>query len=1089
MSAIRIKFDTSNNPEMPTFILGDKSGKKYGVIENISDINVSDRLNDCPEISFSVYKYDNYNECRLWDKLKNFMTVYCLEWDTWFEMNVDLSESTDILKNVILYRLGEAELSQKKIYQLEANTEDDIDRDNYSPTILYNSENPQYSLLHRILTKAPHYSIRHVDKSIAKLQRTFSFDKVSIKDAFDEISEELNCLFVYHSDSYESEILSRQISVYDLQPHCGDCGYRDDLLLDVCPECGSTYIKPGYGEDTNIFISVDGLGNSVQLETNIDEVKNCFRLQGGDELMTSTIKNCSPSNSLYLWHFSEDMKELMPKALSDKLKEYDNDYKKYNNEHLMSVNVDSYNQLINKYKAMDEDFDIATVTSPIKGYSKLINLLYDTIDLKTYLESELMPSVTIDQTDAKAQMEKLIKGISPVSVNVTKGSTLSNVNVSTVKSAVLSMAKVLVDGRYKVDIKDGGTYSNETFIWKGVFTITSYSDEKDTATSETVNVVINDDYESFVKQKIDKLLNGNNYDTSISWLFNIDEVSLEDFKIELKKYSDSMLDNFSKCCSGAIDLMIQQGISKDPETMEYQDLYRPYLERNKAILAEMVIRKIEISIVEALQKEISKHQDFIQEKLDLEIYVGDMWSALCSYIRESEYENTNYSSEGLSNAELIKKANDFIKKATEDLYKSSTLQHKISADIKNLLMIKEFEPLVKKFQCGNWIRIEADGVVYKLRLLEYDLGYDDGSLNVVFSDVYKIYNGITDLQSVLNQATSMASSYDFVKYQASQSSKSTKYVDEWVQKGLDVTNINIVSTAKNQSVTWDQGGILCREYDDILDDYDAKQAKIINKGLYLTTDNWTTSSAAIGDFIYYDPTDGQMKESYGVIADTLVGNLILSEKVGIYNQNNSISLGDQGLIITTNREDVGETQKAFTIQKKVSGEDGNEIVEKVMYIDDDGNLVLTGSILINSPSIEGSSTLDSAFDVSRFEDTITDSINGQKDAIVTDISTRFDNFSKEVTEQLNKYKTDIGQYMRWDENTGLILGATSSVFKTVIDNKGMYFKENENIVSYINNECLYIVNGVIKDTLLLGNFCFSPNGDDKGGFAITWQGN
>ena len=1088
MSAIRIKFDTSNNPEMPTFILGDKSGKKYGVIENISDINVSDRLNDCPEISFSVYKYDNYNECRLWDKLKNFMTVYCLEWDTWFEMNVDLSESTDILKNVILYRLGEAELSQKNLYQLEANTEDDIDRDDYSPTILYNSENPQYSLLHRILTKAPHYSIRHVDKSIAKLQRTFSFDKVSIKDAFDEISEELNCLFVYHSDSYESEILSRQISVYDLQSNCVNCGHRGDFM-DECPECGSTDIKHGYGEDTNIFISADGLGNSVQLETNIDEVKNCFRLKGGDDDMTATIKNCSPSNSLYLWHFSDDMKQLMPSELVEKLNAYDEDYNHYNNEYPMEINMDAYNYIVNKYKNMDEEFDINIATSPIIGYSNLINFLYNVIDFKIYLESELMPSVKIDKTDAKAQMEKLIKGISPVSVNVTKGSTLSTVSEDTVKSSVLSMAKVLVDGRYEVKIKDGYTYSKETFVWEGVFTITSHSDEEDTATSEAVSVVINDKYEDFVKQKINKLLNGNNYDTSISWLFDIDKVSLDDFKVELKKYSKSMLDSFSKCCSGAMDLMIQQGISKDKETMEYNDLYIPYLKRSEAIKDELLIRTTEITIIEKKQLEISMHQNYIQEKLDLETYVGDMWPALCSYIRESEYENTNYSSEGLSNSELIQKATDFVKKATEDLYKSSTLQHKISADIKNLLMIKEFEPLVKKFQCGNWIRIQVDGVVYKLRLLEYDLGYDDGTLNVVFSDVYKIYNGITDLQSVLDQATSMASSYDFVKHQASQSSKSTKYVDEWVQKGLDVTNINIVSTAKNQSVTWDQGGILCREYDDILDDYTPKQAKIINKGLYLTTDNWTTSSAAIGDFIYYDPSDGQMKESYGVIADTLVGNLILSEKVGIYNQNNSISLGDQGLVITTNREDVGETQKAFTIQKKVSGEDGNEIVEKVMYIDDDGNLVLTGSILINSPSIEGASTLDSAFDVSRFEDTITNSINDQKDAIVTDIDSRFNGLSQEITEQLNKYKTDVGQFMRWDESTGLTLGATSSVFKTVIDNKGMYFKENENIVSYINNECLYIVNGVIKDTLLLGNFCFSPNGDDKGGFAITWQGN
>ena len=41
---------------------------------------------------------------------------------------------------------------------------------------------------------------------------------------------------------------------------------------------------------------------------------------------------------------------------------------------------------------------------------------------------------------------------------------------------------------------------------------------------------------------------------------------------------------------------------------------------------------------------------------------------------------------------------------------------------------------------------------------------------------------------------------------------------------------------------------------------------------------------------------------------------------------------------------------------------------------------------------------------------------------------------------LNNYKTEVGQYMVHDNN-GLTLGATSSSFKTVIDNTGMYFKQ------------------------------------------------
>lgn len=87
-------------------------------------------------------------------------------------------------------------------------------------------------------------------------------------------------------------------------------------------------------------------------------------------------------------------------------------------------------------------------------------------------------------------------------------------------------------------------------------------------------------------------------------------------------------------------------------------------------------------------------------------------------------------------------------------------------------------------------------------------------------------------------------------------------------------------------------------------------------------------------------------------------------------------------------------------------------------------------------------------------------------------------------DMLNTYKSDIGQYLHYDEN-GLILGSTSSNFKTVIDNQRLSFKEGESIVAYISNNQLYIPNAVIQNTLLLGKFYFSPRSD--GGVSLTWQ--
>lgn len=93
-------------------------------------------------------------------------------------------------------------------------------------------------------------------------------------------------------------------------------------------------------------------------------------------------------------------------------------------------------------------------------------------------------------------------------------------------------------------------------------------------------------------------------------------------------------------------------------------------------------------------------------------------------------------------------------------------------------------------------------------------------------------------------------------------------------------------------------------------------------------------------------------------------------------------------------------------------------------------------------------------------------------------------FMAEANAILSSYKAEIGQYMEFGDS-GLVLGASSSTFKTVIDNTGMYFKEGNAIVSYVKNNQLHIPNAVIESTMALGNFFFSPRSD--GSVSLVWQ--
>lgn len=1066
----------------------------YVFINNASTLGLSNDDSYLITMSFTVPAISKVLD--FWEQIKDFKLVWAREWNKWFEAYVEISESDSTMKSVTLTSLGEAELSQINLYNIEINTENDIDRDDYVVTTLFNETNPKGSLLNRIMEKAPHYTIAHVDSTIAGIQRTFSFNGKSIYDAFKEISDEEDILFQIDCYTNSDGNLVREINVYDLESNCLDCGHRGEFV-DKCEECGSINIKSGYGKDTTIIVSVENLADNIKFSTDNGSVKNCFRLEAGDDLMSATIANCNPNGSRYIWYISDEVKSDMSDELVQKLEEYDELYRYYQKEHEVVIDADlleRYNALVDKYSVFSDDY--SHLPDTITGFPALMQAYYDTIDFFLFLNDTLMPSVEISRTTAALQAAELnTLNLSPVAVQK-----LENCSVSTASSAVLAMAKTIIDPRYQVKIKDSSFAEN---TWVGTFTVTNYSDEEDTSTTNQVYVSINDDYEKFVKQKIDKILNKQSEEvTDIIGLFKL---SLENFKIELKRYSLSRLTSFYDCCQSCLDILIEQGIA-DRETWAdhdpdmYRDLYVPYYQKLNAIQDEIKVREEEIEVIagvydsdgdlatHGVQTFLGEIRNAIQDTLNFEKYLGEeLWLQFVSYRREDTYSNSNYISDGLNNSELFENALDFIEVATKEIYKSATLQHSITASLKNLLVMKEFEPLLDMFEVGNWIRIKVDGKVYKLRIIEYEINYDDlQQLNIRFSDVKMAQGTETDIESVIQQAASMATSYDAVIRQANNGQKGNDRLNDWVNKGLALTKMKIIDSADNQNITWDSHGLLCKEYLPITDTYDDKQLKIINKGLFLTDDNWQTSKAGIGNFAFYNPETGEMEEAYGVIADTLVGNLVLSEKVGIYNQKNSITLDDNGVTITADGINTGENQIVFTIQKRELNGDGDEIISRSMYIDANGNLVLNGSIRINSAVDQGISTLDELTDASRyteeFSQIVYNEIHGEN-GVYSSLEEMAAAQRDYTDEQLNGYKADVGQYLRFDEN-GLTLGALNSNFSTVIDNRRLAFMDGDSVAAYISNNQLYIPNAVIQSTLSIGNFYFLPR--DDGGVSLIW---
>ena len=893
------KFDINNKVELPTFILRNKSLHNLGSIKGVQAFNPTFNFNSCQEFSCEVYKFENGVENPLWNKIKDNKIIYIPELQEQYEIGVSIDDEDSTKKTITGKSLCEAELSQRILRDIEINTESDISRDDYKISVFYDETNAKTSILNRILDKVPHYKIGYVAPTLRGISRAFSIDGTSIYDFMTgDLAEEYDCLFVFDS-------LTRTINCYDLLNYCPSCKKRFDSSEShykmICPKCNNAdNIIKGYGDDTTVFISKENLANSINLQTNKDEVKNMLKIIGGDDDITAAVSYLTMNNG-YIINITEGMKSDMSTSLAEK--------------------VDDYSK---KLKELEPE------------YEALTSQYYTSLTRQLELEHSMAPTVDI-KNDSTAQKE--LDKIQIETIAFPKNTVFSQI---TIENSIKALAKLEIDtGHFSFSLN--GNYNASTKIWNGSFTVTNLSTDE-SATSNKRNITItNTDYQTYIEQKIAKTLG---------------KSEVKDIEYDWSQYSLQRLSGFQSAYQDVVDILINmksQALNDNNQTeTEYNEIYQKYYDKLIAIQKQIVVREKEIDDV---KKEINNTLALMTEKqklVDMKTFFGSNYVELCTYLREDTYSNDNYISDGLSDTEVINRAKELIEAAKKECSKQSEISYTLTADINNLMVMKDFEPLWSRFKLGNWLRLEADEKIYRLRLISYSFDFSDLSkINVEFSNLSKVDGITTDTQSILEQASSLSTTISYIQQQSQKNNATSLILDNWTQQGF-IDTLGMVSDANNQSIVMDSHGLLAQMWDEFKNEYDSRKIKIINNGVYLTTDNFKTMKCGIGEFYYIDPVTKQKVQSYGLIADTIIGKIILGEKVGIYNANNSMSFDENGLVITTNGSDDKQTN-AFTIQKQTIVDD-TVVTKKMMYIDENGNLCMGAGTSIswddvNSPNI------------------------------------------------------------------------------------------------------------------------------------------
>lgn len=1079
-----IRFDSSiGKLERPTLLLRSRTGSVIGKLK-YENLQISFIGKGMDQMSFEVHRFVDGEECEFWDRIIDLCIIDYVGYGQ-FEADVNISDEQEIIKTVncksLENELAQQILRNFHINDTDAITV--IEADNFKSTVFCDFNDVSHSLLHRALAdKAPHWKIGYVSEYFNingqvsradQLVRVFTVDGQSIYDFFEgDVVKEFSCVFVY--DTY-----NRVINCYNLD----ECVYKvstmkavdnyvyidgdiydntsnlDEALLHISSdEILTTYddknivalvckydrnkIKyipsivdsdnkitatdqygycPGIGKDTNIIVSNKLLSKSFNKDSDSGQIKNCFYVTGGDDVINSYVGAANGSGKNYIYLFDNFQYEDMGGNLASAI----HDYAVSTQEKREEFNADGGVFVYDPSCIYDSSADCCRDSSGkvlptarhvdnkvyVKdGYSYCVDgVCYDKDDnayesgdalyvegglftkyanmceRMSYLEHTKFPDVTYPDTTAENEKDNIINyfdGGNKVYIQYTWSEDSFDHVTNTIEALIRTVCDMRYDIKILRDTDNAPTCTNPSSnigTWTGNVEVTRQSDDEDTETFElecSVQLITQAENIDYCQQKINITIAkmdiaelnieeleeyvevtpvGTENPKDLEWFekfgsiykvsddktvaqgktyYRLDFVKLENL---MKQYNLESLKSFStsfdNCMATLTDAYNNLGVEEGRIvlTSESTKVVRHIYTKRKEVVDEILkYRQSQVddlySQIDIISKQIEEFRSYFDIKAFLDEYNTDYYYQFLSYIREDEYNNQNYTSEGLTDSEILYKAKELLECAKKELSTACCIQYKISGDLNNIFAIKELETLHDDFSLFNYIRVKVDNKIHKLRLIE--ISFSDQSpenLNVTFSEELTSIDGsIDDTKNILSASVAMATTYSSTVRQAQEGSAANKTFSDIRQEGLD-SSLYLINNSPEQVMTFDRKGLLGRSMLDegvYLDD----QMILTANGLYFSQDAFRSVCTAIGKFKYNN------EWVYGINAEYIIGKFIIGENIVAQSDDKCVTLNGDGI----------------SIKKDVSG-----TLQTVFSADTNGNAELTGKITANDGVIGG----------------------------------------------------------------------------------------------------------------------------------------
>lgn len=356
------------------------------------------------------------------------------------------------------------------------------------------------------------------------------------------------------------------------------------------------------------------------------------------------------------------------------------------------------------------------------------------------------------------------------------------------------------------------------------------------------------------------------------------------------------------------------------------------------------------------QNQITQKQNelsTIQTKLSPANYFGDLYYNFLSYVYENEYTNDNITvTDSMTYEERIAEIQTLYDVAKDVLLQKVNIPNEYSVDTKAFVFNKKFINHTYALEVGSLIGAETegsnDGKIEYFPVLEFEVNYEDKSVKITFGNKFNPARAKDLFADLMHDVSSTGKILDYITAKKADTSEISD-MQKFINSTLDLSK-NAILSANGQTVEITDSGYHGRR---LLPDgsLDKKEVAIINNTIAFTIDNWRTCSLAVGEL-----TLANGNTVYGVVADVLIGKLLMGENLYISNSSGTFTIDENGFIannIKTKCKVVinpNDSNNLFSISSNGS---------KKFYVDSSGNVVFSGRLEGASGNFSGSLTAGS----------------------------------------------------------------------------------------------------------------------------------